>query len=117
MTVIPIVIIALGKVFIGLAKRLVDLEIRGKLETIWTTALLISARILKSIYIYIYICVCVCVSVCVCICVCVCVCVFPVGGKFNSGKIVYRATIFPMENRKDMKIYFGISVENWKQRF
>ena len=28
----------------------------------------------------------------------------------------YKATIFPMENRKDIKIYFGISAGNWKQR-
>ena len=40
----------------------------------------------------------------------------PVGGKCNSENVVYKATIFQMENRKDIKIYFGISTGNWKQR-
>ena len=34
-----------------------------------------------------------------------------VGCKFNSRNVVYKAT---MENRKDIKIYFGISAGNWK---
>ena len=36
----------------------------------------------------------------------------PVGGKCNSENVVYKATIFPMENRKDIKIYFEIYVGN-----
>ena len=36
----------------------------------------------------------------------------PVGSKCNSENIVYKATIFPKENRKDIKIYFGISAGN-----
>ena len=45
--VIPIVISALGTVSEGLVKGLKDLEIRGREETIQTTALLWLARILK----------------------------------------------------------------------
>ena len=40
----------------------------------------------------------------------------PFGGKCNSKNVVYEATIFLMENKKDIKIYFGISAGNWKQR-
>ena len=40
----------------------------------------------------------------------------PVGGKCNSENVVYKATIFTMENRKDIKTYFRISAGNWKQR-
>ena len=49
MTVIPIVVGALGTIIKGLVKGLEDLEIRGWLETIQTTALLRSARILRRI--------------------------------------------------------------------
>ena len=47
-TVIPIVIGALGTVTKGLVQGLEDLEIRGRVETIQTTALLRSAKILKK---------------------------------------------------------------------
>ena len=47
--VIPIVIGALGKVTKGWIERLEDLEIRGRVETIQTTALLRSARILWKV--------------------------------------------------------------------
>ena len=40
----------------------------------------------------------------------------PDGGKCNSKNLVYKATFFPMENRKDIEIYFGISAGNWKQK-
>ena len=43
----PIIIGALGIVTKGLVKGLKDLEIRGRTETIQTTALLRSARILR----------------------------------------------------------------------
>ena len=46
-TFIPIVIGALGTVTKGLVKGLENLEIRGRVETIQTTALLGSARILR----------------------------------------------------------------------
>ena len=49
MMVIPIVIRALGTVTRGLVHRLKDLEIRGQVETIQTTALLRSARILRKV--------------------------------------------------------------------
>ena len=49
MTVIPIVIGALGTVTKGLVKRLEDLEIRRRVETIQTRALLRSARILRRV--------------------------------------------------------------------
>ena len=48
-TVILIVIGALGTVTKGLIKGLEDLEIRGKIETIQTTALLRWARILRRV--------------------------------------------------------------------
>ena len=47
MTVLPIVIGALGTVIKGLVQGLEYLEIRGRVETIETTALLTSARILR----------------------------------------------------------------------
>ena len=47
--VIPVVIEALGTVAKGLVKGLEDLEITGCVETIRTTALLRSARILRSV--------------------------------------------------------------------
>ena len=47
MTIIPIVIGALGTVTKELVTRLEDLEITGQVETIETTALSRSARILK----------------------------------------------------------------------
>ena len=46
---IPIVVGALGTVPINLEKRLEDLEIRGRIETIQTTALQQSARILRRV--------------------------------------------------------------------
>ena len=46
-TVIPIVIGARGTVTKGLIKRLQDLKIRGRVETIQNTALLRSVRILR----------------------------------------------------------------------
>ena len=49
MTVVPIVIGALGTVNKGLIKGLEDLEIRGQVKTIQTTALLRSARILRRV--------------------------------------------------------------------
>ena len=48
-TIIPIVIDALGTVTKELVKGLEDLEIRGRGETITTTTLLRSARILKRV--------------------------------------------------------------------
>ena len=45
-TVIPILIGTLGKVTKGLIQGLVDLEIRGQVETIQTAVLSRSARIL-----------------------------------------------------------------------
>ena len=48
-TVIPIVIGALGTIPEGLIKRREDMEIRGQVETIQTTALLRSARILRRV--------------------------------------------------------------------
>ena len=48
-TIIPIVIGALGTVIEGLSKRLEDWEIRGRMETIQTTTLLRSARILRRV--------------------------------------------------------------------
>ena len=47
--IIPIVIGAFGTVSKGLLKSLKDLEIRGRVETILTTALLIFARILRRV--------------------------------------------------------------------
>ena len=49
MTLIPIVIGALGIVTKGLVQWLEDLEVKGRVETIQTTALLRSARILGRI--------------------------------------------------------------------
>ena len=49
MTVIPIVIGALGTVTKGLVHGLEELEIREREETIQTTALLRSARILRRV--------------------------------------------------------------------
>ena len=49
MTVIPIVIGALGTIPEGLIKGLEDLEIRGQVETIQTSASLRSARILRRV--------------------------------------------------------------------
>ena len=46
---ILIVIIRFGTTLKGLAKALEDLEIRGQVETIQTTALLRSARILRRV--------------------------------------------------------------------
>ena len=46
-TIIPIVIGAFGTVTKGLLKRLEDLEVGGRVETIQTTALLRTARILR----------------------------------------------------------------------
>ena len=46
-TIIPIVIGSLGTVTKGLLQGLEDLEIRGRVETIQTTALLTPARILR----------------------------------------------------------------------
>ena len=48
-TVIPPVISALGTVTKGLIKGLEDLEIKGRVETIQTKALLISARIMRRL--------------------------------------------------------------------
>ena len=47
--VIPILIGALSTITKGLIKGLEDLEIRGQVETLQTTALLRSARILKRV--------------------------------------------------------------------
>ena len=44
-TVLPIVIGALGTITSGLVQGLEDMEIRGRVETIQTTALLRSAKI------------------------------------------------------------------------
>ena len=49
MTIIPMVICAFGTVTKGLYKGLEDLEIRGRVEIIQTTALLRTARILRSV--------------------------------------------------------------------
>ena len=47
--IIPIVIEAFGTVTKGLLKRMEDLEVGGREETIQTTALLITARILRRV--------------------------------------------------------------------
>ena len=49
MTFIPIIIGVLGTVIKGLIKELEDLEIKGRGETIQTTALLRSAKILRRV--------------------------------------------------------------------
>ena len=48
-TIVPIVIDALGTITKGLLKGLENLEIGGQLETIQTTALLRTARILRRV--------------------------------------------------------------------
>ena len=48
-TIVPIVIGAFGTVTKGLLKGLEDLEVGGRAETIQTTALLKTARILKRV--------------------------------------------------------------------
>ena len=48
-TFVPIIIDALGTVTKGLIKGLEDLEIKGRVETIQTTVLLRSARILRRV--------------------------------------------------------------------
>ena len=48
-TIVPIVIGALGTVTKGLLKGLVDLEVGGRVETIQTTTLLKTARILRRV--------------------------------------------------------------------
>ena len=47
--VVPIVIGALGTIPKGLEKSLSELEIKGRIETIQTTALLKSARIIRRV--------------------------------------------------------------------
>ena len=49
MTTVPIVIGAFGRVTKGLLKGLADLEAGGRVETIQTTALLRTARILRRV--------------------------------------------------------------------
>ena len=46
-TIIPIVIVAFGTVTKGLLKGLEDLEVGGRVETVQTTALLKTVRILR----------------------------------------------------------------------
>ena len=48
-TIVPIVIGALGTITKGLLKNLEDLEVDGRVETIQTTALLRTARILRRV--------------------------------------------------------------------
>ena len=48
-TIVPIVIGALGTITNGLLKGLEDLEVGGRVETIQTAALLRTARILRSL--------------------------------------------------------------------
>ena len=48
-TIVPIMIGAFGTVTKGLLKRLEDLEVGGRVETIQTTALLKTARILRRV--------------------------------------------------------------------
>ena len=48
-TVIPVVVSAPGTIIKGLVQGLEDLEIRGRVETIQTTALLRSARIPRRV--------------------------------------------------------------------
>ena len=47
--VMPIIVGSLGTIFQDLEKILKELEIRGKIETIQTTGLLRSARILRRV--------------------------------------------------------------------
>ena len=49
MTIIPIVIGAFGAVTKGLLKGLKELEVSGRVETIQTTILLRTARILRRV--------------------------------------------------------------------
>ena len=49
MTIIPIVIGALGTVTKGLLKGLEELEVSGRVETIQTTILLRTVRILRRV--------------------------------------------------------------------
>ena len=48
-TIAPVVIGALGTITQGLLKGLEDLEVGGRIETIQTTALLRTARILRRV--------------------------------------------------------------------
>ena len=48
-TIVPIMIGALGTVTKGLLKGLEDLEIGGRVETIQTTALLRTSRVLRRV--------------------------------------------------------------------
>ena len=48
-TIVPIVIGAFGTITKGLLKGLEDLEVSGQVETIQTTALLRTARILRRV--------------------------------------------------------------------
>ena len=48
-TIIPIVIGAFGTITKGLSQGLEDLEVSGRVETIQTTALLKTARILRRV--------------------------------------------------------------------
>ena len=48
-TIMPIMISAFGPVTKGLLKELKDLEVGGRVETILTTALLRTARILRKV--------------------------------------------------------------------
>ena len=48
-TIIPIVIGAFGTITKGLLKRLEDLEVDGRVETIQTTTLLRRAKILRRV--------------------------------------------------------------------
>ena len=48
-TIVPIVIRALGTITKGLLKGLEDLEVGGRVETIQTTAMLSTARILRRV--------------------------------------------------------------------
>ena len=48
-TIVPIVIDALGTITKGLLKALEDMEVGGRVETIQTTALLRTARILRRV--------------------------------------------------------------------
>ena len=48
-TIVPVVIGALGTISKGLIKGLEDLEVGGRVETIQTTALLRTARILRRV--------------------------------------------------------------------
>ena len=48
-TILPVVIGAFGTVTKGLLKRLEDLEVGGRVETIQTTTLLRMARILRRV--------------------------------------------------------------------